>query len=115
MDCDGVDWRAVIAWCAPVIRLAALLALTCTAAAASNCAPSEAVEMRLASLYAEVPVGAGMKRDHFNRQTVVRLWVSEKGTFTITETSPQGVTCVLMAGREFYLGPPDFPKPGDPG
>lgn len=98
-----------------MLRSACLALALWSGQAIANCGPSEQIEMRLAAIFSEVPVGAGMKRDQFHRTTVVRLWVSEKGTFTITETSPQGITCMLMSGREFYLGPPDFPKPGDPG
>lgn len=81
----------------------------------ANCGPSEQVDMRLASRHSEVPVGSGMKKDHLGRLTVIRLWVSPEGSFTLTESSPQGITCLLLSGQEFYLGPPNFPKPGEQG
>lgn len=81
----------------------------------ANCAPTEVVELRLGSQFAESIVGIGTCTDRMGRVTVVRLWVSKSGSFTVTETSPEGITCAIMSGHDFWIQAPEPVRRGKKG
>jgi len=75
------------------------LALTSTSAAAQQaCAARQSVIKRLADSYGESrqSIGIGPKG------RVVEVYAStETGTWTITLTMPNGVTCLIASGQSF--------------
>ena len=80
---------------------AALYITTVTEAAAQNarnCGPRESVVDRLAEGYGESRQSMGLGANN----SVVEVFASdETGTWTITVTSPNGVTCLVASGQSF--------------
>ena len=81
---------------------AALGLITVTSGAAfaqsNNCAPRDAVLDRLASGYGETRQSMGLGANN----AVVEIFASsETGTWTITVTSPSGLTCLVASGQAF--------------
>ena len=80
---------------------AALYIVTTTDAAAQNarnCAPREAVVDRLAEGYGETRQSMGLGANN----AVVEVFASdETGTWTITVTTPNGLTCLVASGQSF--------------
>lgn len=78
-----------------------LIVLTMTAASAQtarNCAPRETVVERLASKYGESRQSMGLGANN----AVVEVFASsESGSWTITVTSPAGLTCLVASGQHF--------------
>jgi hypothetical protein len=77
-----------------------LIALTSGTALAqnSNCAPRDAIVDRLASGYGETRQSMGLGANN----AVVEVFASnETGTWTITVTSPGGLTCLVASGQAF--------------
>ncbi|MBK0327690.1 hypothetical protein I5535_10295 [Rhodobacteraceae bacterium F11138] len=63
-----------------------------------NCAPRETVVERLASGYGETRQSIGLGA----QGTVVEVFASdETGSWTITVTTPNGVTCLVASGQSF--------------
>ena len=79
-----------------------LIAMTAGAATAQqsgrNCAPREAVVDRLATGYGESRQSIGLGD---NNQVVEVFASSETGTWTITVTMPNGLTCLVASGQAF--------------
>lgn len=80
---------------------AALYIVSTTDAAAQgnrNCAPREAVVDRLAEGYGETRRSMGLGANN----AVVEVFASdETGTWTITVTTPNGLTCLVASGQSF--------------
>lgn len=76
-----------------------LIALTAGSAfAANNCAPRDAVLGRLATGYGETRQSMGLGSNN----AVVEVFASdETGTWTITVTMPNGMTCLVASGQAF--------------
>lgn len=76
-----------------------LIALTAgTAIAANNCAPRDAVIGRLASGYGETRQSMGLGSNN----AVMEVFASEEtGSWTITVTMPNGMTCLVASGQAF--------------
>ncbi|WP_170391862.1 hypothetical protein [Ruegeria arenilitoris] len=65
-----------------------------------NCAPRPDVLQRLAETYGETRRGIGMAR----QGTVMEVFASdETGTWTITVTLPNGLTCLVAAGETYEV------------
>ncbi|WP_170406751.1 hypothetical protein [Ruegeria arenilitoris] len=63
-----------------------------------NCAPRPDVLQRLAETYGETRRGIGMAR----QGTVMEIFASDDtGTWTITATLPNGLTCLVAAGEAY--------------
>lgn len=87
---------------ATALRTLAVGAFAATAAPAAaqnrNCAPHDAVVMRLAEGYGESRRSIALGADN----TVVEVFASlETGTWTITVTTPGGPTCLVAAGEAY--------------
>ncbi len=87
-----------------LLRFGAAVALTfgiATEAASQtsrNCAPREMVVDRLAEGYGETRQSMGLGSNN----SVVEIFASnETGTWTITVTSPNGMTCLVASGQAF--------------
>ena len=71
-------------------------------AAQANCGAREHVITKLQRDYSETLVAGGLQGNR-NVQTMVEVWASEKtGTFTMLLTSPEGVSCVVAVGTDFF-------------
>lgn len=78
--------------------LIALTTGTATAQNMQNCAPRESVLDRLASGYGETRQSMGLGANNH----VVEVFASnETGTWTITVTMPNGLTCLVASGQAF--------------
>ncbi len=78
------------------------MAATAPPALAGNCALRTEVIDRLQSKYSESLTAGGLQGTQ-NVQTMVEVWASEKtGTFTVILTSPQGISCVVATGTDFF-------------
>ncbi|MEM6340881.1 MAG: hypothetical protein AAF729_07015 [Pseudomonadota bacterium] len=63
-----------------------------------NCAPRELVVGRLADGYGETRQSMGLGANN----SVIEVFASdETGTWTITVTTPNGVTCLVASGQAF--------------
>lgn len=80
------------------IGLATLTAGMATAQSAQNCAPRDSVVDRLASGYGESRQSMGLGA---NNQVVEVFASAETGTWTITVTMPNGLTCLVASGQAF--------------
>ena len=77
-----------------------LIATTTDALAQSarNCAPRNMVVNRLAQSYGETRQAIGLAAD----STVVELYAArDTGSWTITVTTPNGMTCLTASGQSF--------------
>ena len=84
------------------ITLAVLAFATCFAGAASaqnqNCGSRDQVVERLATKYGESRQSIGLAP----KGRVVEVYAStDTGTWTITVTMPNGVTCLVASGQSF--------------
>ncbi|QIE46813.1 hypothetical protein G5B38_15485 [Pseudohalocynthiibacter aestuariivivens] len=78
--------------------LAACLTGSFPALAAPNCAPRDIVVSRLADTYGETRHSIGLGANN----AVVEVFASDaSGSWTITVTSPTGVTCLVASGMAF--------------
>jgi hypothetical protein len=82
------------------LGLGALLAATGPAfpQSAGNCAMRQHVIDRLASAYGETRQSIGLGT---NNQVVEVFASSETGTWTITVTTPNGLTCLVASGQAY--------------
>jgi hypothetical protein len=75
--------------------------------AAPQCNQRAAVMAHLAEKYGETPRAAGLAAN----STVMELLASdETGSWTITVTTPDGMTCLIASGQNFEAM--EAPKPG---
>jgi hypothetical protein len=76
----------------------ALAAQDVSAAPKRNCAPRPMVLERLANSYGETRQSIGLGSNN----AVIEVFSSaETGSWTITVTKPDGVTCLVASGRSF--------------
>ncbi|ADK73432.1 hypothetical protein RDJLphi1_gp31 [Roseobacter phage RDJL Phi 1] len=77
-----------------------------------NCAPRDAVVERLQSKYAEAVHARGLAANG----TMLEVWGSnESGSWTVTITTPQGLTCLVASGQSFEdVEPEPIVNEGDP-
>lgn len=75
-----------------------------------NCAPREAVVQRLASAYGETRQSMGLGANN----VVIEVFASDtSGSWTITATGADGVTCLIASGQAFESRAETRPKPGN--
>ncbi|MEK9751594.1 MAG: hypothetical protein VW338_00060 [Rhodospirillaceae bacterium] len=63
--------------------------------AAAFCMPHEAVSTILEREHHEVVIGVALTAD----DKVMEVYVSPEGTWTITVTTPEGLSCILGTGE----------------
>ena len=81
-----------------------------TAQNARNCAPREVVVGRLADNYGETRQSIGLGANN----AVVEVFASDdSGTWTITVTMPNGVTCLVASGQAFETMAEALPAKGN--
>ena len=82
------------------LALATLLAGSAAFAQGQNCAEREAVLSRLNERYGESRQSIGIA----GQGCVVEVFASlETGSWTITVTMPNGITCLVASGQSFEL------------
>ena len=80
-----------------------MLAAVPPAFARDNCGVRETVVAKLQDHHS---CRAQRLQANQNVQTMVEVWASEKtGTFTMLLTSPEGVSCVVAIGTDFFTRP----------
>lgn len=90
--------------------LACATAMLAGPALAGNCAPREVVVEQLADRYGESRQSMGLGADN----AVVEVFASrETGTWTITITTPRGMTCLVASGQAFEALAEALPAAGD--
>jgi len=65
----------------------------------ANCAPHDIITERLITRYGERRQAMGLGGGN----TVLELYASDAGTWSILITSPDGISCLVAAGRAFTL------------
>ena len=90
--------------------LAAVTAPMALAQNARNCGPRDVVVERLSTGYGETRQSMGLGANN----SVVEVFASsETGTWTITVTMPNGVTCLVASGQAFEELAEALPAPGN--
>lgn len=80
-----------------VITAALFAIMATTASAQQNCGQREAVADRLASQFGETRQSIGL-----GAGGMVETWANRlTGSFTITVTTPSGLTCLVSSGEAF--------------
>ena len=89
---------------------AALFAASDALAQGRNCAPRDAVVERLAEGYGESRQSMGLGANN----AVIEIFASqETGTWTITVTTPNGLTCLVASGQSFETLAEALPAKGN--
>lgn len=90
-----------------ILALATTAIATDTAAQTRNCADRARVVDRLTDQYGETRQSIGLGANN----AVVEQWASsETGTWTITVTMPNGLTCLVASGQAFETVVEDVTK-----
>lgn len=79
-------------------------------ASPGQCAAHDQIEAELAKQFSEAPHAMGLAQD----DTVMELYASPAGTWTLTVTLPSGLTCLVAAGAAFESIAPTQAAKGDP-
>ncbi|WP_299945395.1 hypothetical protein [uncultured Ruegeria sp.] len=97
-----------------MIRLVALLAMTPSLAWASNCAEREHVIQKLQNSYSEELRFGGLQKSR-GVQSVMEVYVSrETDSYTVIVTQPNGISCIVAVGTDFFEAIPAINLPGNP-
>ena len=92
------------------LGLMVLAAGSVTAQNARNCGPREALVQRLAEGYGETRQSVGLGANN----AVIEVYASdESGTWTITVTMPDGMTCLVASGQAFETLAEALPAKGN--
>lgn len=86
-----------------------VLAADQVAAQQGNCAPRDVVLQRLAEGYGETRQAIGLGANN----AVVEVFASEQGSWTITVTLPNGVTCLVASGQAYETLAEALPSKGE--
>jgi hypothetical protein len=93
------------------LGFAGLILWTDSAAANPPCAPRADVVAHLGQKYSETRRSMGLAAN----STVMEVFASEAtGTWTITVTTPQGITCLIASGQSFEAVVEQQPAKGSP-
>ncbi|MFP7569866.1 hypothetical protein [Marivita sp. S2033] len=91
-----------------VLATALLLAIPHESNAQETCAPRAQVLERLADIYSETRQSIGLGQNN----TLLEVFASmDTGSWTITVTSPSGVTCLIASGLAFETLAETLPVP----
>lgn len=94
------------------LGFAALIHATQTvhAQTAPNCATRAQVVDVLTAKYGETRRSIGLAANN----TVMELFASPTGSWTVTVTLPEGMTCLMASGQGFETIAEELPAKGDP-
>ena len=90
------------------------LILATHAANAAQCAPRDQVVAGLATGFDEVRRAAGLTGNAEGQAQVLEVLTSTAGTWTITVTMPDGMTCLVASGQAWEDITDKLPAKGDP-
>ncbi|MEL7091067.1 MAG: hypothetical protein AAFN94_04960 [Pseudomonadota bacterium] len=91
----NTKWKGALA---ATVAIAAIGSGAAQAQQARNCAPRDIVVTRLADGYGETRQSMGLGANN----SIVEVFASEEsGTWTITITTPNGLTCLVASGQAF--------------
>jgi hypothetical protein len=94
------------------VAVLALAVMAGPVAAAPPCAARDSVVMQLAERYGETRRGLGVAAN----DTVMEIFASAaSGSWTITVTTPDGLTCLVASGQAFEPFTDPLPPKGVPG
>jgi len=80
------------------LGLSALIASPLVAQGARNCGPRDTVMIQLAERFGETRQAMGLGANN----AVIEVFASrDSGTWTITATLPNGLTCMIASGQAF--------------
>ncbi len=97
-----------------MIRLLALLSLTPSIAWANSCAQREHVIAKLQDSYSEELAFGGLQKTR-GAQAVMEVWASrETGSYTVLLTNPNGISCIVFVGTDFFEAVPRKETAGNP-
>lgn len=75
-------------------------------ALAATCDLRQNIIERLESKFSEQLVVGGLQTSR-DKQSVMEIWAStETGTFTVLLTNPDGISCIVAAGTDFFEASP---------
>jgi hypothetical protein len=75
-------------------------------ALAISCADRDRVVERLQTKFSESLTVGGLQKTQ-NALSVMEIWASyETGTYTVLLTNPNGITCIVAAGTDFFEATP---------
>jgi hypothetical protein len=83
------------------LTLVSLMTFLDDARAATQCGPHDRLVAALGHKFQEARQGIGLA----NEQVLVELFVSPKGTWTMTSTNVNGITCILASGEAWESDP----------
>jgi len=87
----------------------ALIAITSPVLAA-KCAEREQIVERLQSKFSEQLTVGGLQRAN-RAMSMMEIWSSkETGTYTVLLTNPNGTSCIVAAGTDFFEAMPKVAK-----
>jgi len=87
-----------------------LAAQQASAQTSRNCAPRDLVLERLAESYGETRQGIGLGANN----AVIEVFASsETGSWTITVTTPNGLTCLVASGQSYEALAESLPAGGN--
>ena len=72
------------------------------------CGPRDQIVAALDGKFGEYRIGGGVTP---NAASIIEIFVSESGTWTVVETTPDGVSCIAAVGTDFEI---TTPVAGDP-
>lgn len=82
-----------------------------TANAQSMCALRDTMIGQLTNKYGETPQGSGLN----STTKMLEIWASATtGTWTILVTDPNGTSCIMAAGKDWYNFPAELNQVGAP-
>lgn len=79
------------------ISMAMSLAVTASTFAAPTCGTHKLITTTLATQYNEIPLHRGLTP----KGTMVEIFSSKAGTFTVVVTVPTGMSCLVTAGTNW--------------
>ena len=92
------------------LGLAGLILAPAALQAQPQCAPHYVVAAGLADQFSEVRRVIGLAQDN----TVMELYAADTGTWTLTVTHANGLTCLVAAGNNFETTADMLPAKGNP-
>ena len=83
------------------IALCALFALSTSASAQFRCGPRAIIVKQLEDKFHETSGGMGLSKG-----VLFEIWSAPSGTFTILTTTPQNISCIMAAGKDWTFAQP---------
>ncbi len=80
-----------------VVFAVLMFSCSCTAYAQVACGPRNDIVKRLADKFKETQVAMGLS----NSGKLIEVFVSDKGSFTVLMSDPNGTSCVATAGENW--------------